>query len=428
VILDVVYNHLGPDGAYLHAFSPFYFSSKHRTPWGPAINLDGEHSATVRALLIQNAVYWLQEFHLDGLRLDATHALIDDGPRHFLAELRERVRAALHPRKVVLIAEDDRNEARLIRAPAAAGYGLDAVWADDLHHQVRRHVAGDDEGYFADYSGSTEDIATTIQRGWFYCGQRLPTSGRPRGSAPEGLAPEQFVVCLQNHDQVGNRALGDRLHDGIAPAVYRAVSVLLLSLPQTPLLFMGQEWAAGSPFLYFTDHRAGLGAQVRRGRRREFAAFRAFADRAARAAIPDPQALETFQRSHLDWSELDAPAHAAVHELYRSCLRLRAAFPFRTRDGAAYACSVLGVGILALVRWTAAHAALTIVNLDGATNRIDLEQFCQEHWSMQRTWSIALHTEEPAFTTDAQGPLIDLHRPFPLVAFARPGAIVLTAM
>ncbi len=321
VFLDVVYNHLGPDGAYLASYSPDFFTDRHDTPWGDAVNFDGG-VPTVREFVVANAMHWIRDYHMDGLRLDATHAIVDESREHIVAEVARRVRAAV-PRPVVVIAEDHRNLSTLIRPAAGDGYGLDGVWADDFHHIVRRRLAGDDEGYFADFCGTTTELAECIRRGWFFTGQHGPVSGRRRGTDPGGRPLEQFVVCLQNHDQVGNRAMGDRLSGEIPADAWRAATLLLLTVPETPLIFMGQEWAATTPFQYFTDHNDALGRLVTEGRRHEFAAFRAFADPSRRARIPDPQTPSTFRRSHLDWSEPDAPAHAQVLRLCRALLRFR---------------------------------------------------------------------------------------------------------
>lgn len=340
VFLDVVYNHLGPEGNYLPVFtSGRFFTDRHKTPWGDAVNYDGPDSEPVREFVLHNAVHWVREYHVDGLRLDATHAILDDSPVHLLRELAERVHAAAD-RPITLVAEDERNERRLITPVEQGGYGLDAVWADDLHHQLRRHTAGDREGYFASYSGSLEDIARTLRRGWFYEGAVPPHRGEPRGTSAAGLPPERFVHCLQNHDQVGNRAFGDRLSDVVEPPVYRALSALLLLSPYTPMLWMGQEWAATTPFLYFTDHPEELGRLVTQGRREEFKAFSAFRDAAARERIPDPQAPETFERSKLDWVQSRREPHAGALQLYREMLALRrgsAALRNRSRDGFAVA-------------------------------------------------------------------------------------------
>ncbi|MEP0546218.1 MAG: malto-oligosyltrehalose trehalohydrolase [Rhodothermales bacterium] len=320
VFLDAVYNHLGPDGAYLAAFGPV-FTDKHRTPWGDAINLDDDGSRGVRDLILDNALYWLREYHLDGLRLDATHALVDDSEPHLLAELSEAVAALPGPRRV-LVAEDHRNLNTLL-LPRPDGFGLDAVWADDLHHLVRNIVAGDTEGYYADFAdATTADIAETVERGWFYDGRPSKTTAKPRGTSADPIRPAQCVVCIQNHDQIGNRPAGDRLPDSVEPAAYRAASALLLFAPELPLLFMGQEWAATAPFQFFTDHNAELGPLVSAGRRSEFEDFPGFG-----GAVPDPQDASTFERSRLDWDEREAPGHAHTLALYHALLALRRDLP-----------------------------------------------------------------------------------------------------
>ena len=282
VYLDVVYNHLGPDGAYLAALLPTIFSSRHASPWGRGLNFDDEGSELLRRVVIENAVYWITEFHLDGLRFDATHAIVDDSRAHVLAAATTAVRAAVTGRRVQLMAEDHRNLAMTVEPPAEGGLGFDAVWADDFHHQVRRCLAGDSDGYYADFTGRPDDIAATVRQGWFYRGQRSAYHETPRGSDPEPLDYAQFVIAIQNHDQVGNRAFGDRLSASIDAASYRAASMLLLLAPELPLVFMGQEWAASTPFQYFTDHEPELGRLVTEGRRREFARFEAFARRGTR--------------------------------------------------------------------------------------------------------------------------------------------------
>jgi maltooligosyltrehalose trehalohydrolase len=318
VILDVIYNHLGPDGAYAAAFAPF-FTDKHHTPWGLAINLDDTHGEGVRHFFVDNALYWLREYHVDALRLDATHALIDDSPTHFLADLRAAVDALETGPRRLLIAEDHRNLNRLLVPVSEGGYGMDAVWADDIHHLLRNRIAGDVEAYYENYRDTTiAQIAKTINRGWYFDGTVKPVRKRDLGTDPAGLRPEQFVYCIQNHDQVGNRPLGNRLTDDVDLAAYRAVSSLLLFLPQTPLLFMGQEWAASTPFLFFTDHNAELGRAVTAGRRDEFKGFKGFS-----SEVPDPQALETFTRSRLDWSERDQEPHAGILRLYKDLLERR---------------------------------------------------------------------------------------------------------
>ena len=425
VLLDVVYNHLGPDGAYLSQFSPYYYSATHHTPWGQAINLDGPHAHHVRGFFIENALHWIHEYHIDGLRLDATHALIDHSPRHFLQELAATVHASTPARPATIIAEDDRNLAVCVTPASEGGWGLDAVWADDFHHHVRRLTAGDTDGYFQDYSGSTRDLAATIRRGWSYTGQHSAYRGGPRGTDPAGVPPARMVICLQNHDQVGNRAFGERLNHQIDPAVFRAVSALLLLAPETPLLFMGQEWAASSPFLYFTDHEPGLGALVTAGRRAEFSKFRAFADLAARGRIPDPQAESTFAASRLDWQEHTREPHAGVERLYRALIALRRGDP-ALRDAArerAFEVTAPDESSLALLRRSPGGAELLlIVRLRGA-GVVEAGQW--PAIAPGSEWRIDLTTEAPEFTGESDALPIQPGARGLALSFQRPGAAVL---
>ena len=327
VILDVVYNHLGPEGNYLPAVTNGrFFTDRHCTPWGDGIDYDGPGSRPVRDFILHNALYWVDEFHVDGLRLDATHAIVDDSTVHIVAEIGEALQS--YPdRPRLVIAEDERNERSVVESRDRGGWGLDGLWADDLHHHLRRLSAGDHEGYFAAFDGSVGSIVETLQRGWYYSGQRRPDSGLARGTSAEGILPERFVHCLQNHDQVGNRAFGERLHHQIPLPLYRTLSMLLLFSPYTPLLWMGQEWAASTPFLFFTDHPEELGRLVTQGRRDEMAGFSAFRDEAARDRIPDPQDPETFLRSRLRWDEIEREPHAGVLRLYREMLAVRRSEP-----------------------------------------------------------------------------------------------------
>jgi len=425
VILDVVYNHLGPDGAYLSVFSPYYFSTHHQTPWGGAINLDGEHSDQVRAFLTENALHWVHEYHVDGLRLDATHALVDTSTPHFLQALTGQLRTS-SARSLQVIAEDERNEARLVMDPPA-GFGLDGVWSDDFHHHVRRAVAGDRHGYFADFSGHAADLAATIRQGWFYDGRYAERLKCARGTDPLGVDYSRFVVCLQNHDQVGNRAFGERLNHQVSPAVYRALSTLLLTVPETPLLFMGQEWAASTPFCYFTDHEATLGRLVTDGRRREFAEFPGFADPAATQAIPDPQAESTMSMSRLQWSEQRDAAHARTLALYRALLQLRrseAALQDERRDStyveALDDCTVLvlrGVGSTTDVFCVLVHWA--------GGGLFDITVPCRRIQVDVRRAELQLTTADAPFALDDETGAIEADLDQGTVRFCGPGALVL---
>jgi maltooligosyltrehalose trehalohydrolase len=425
VLLDVVYNHFGPDGAYHLAFSPSYLSTLSLSPWGAAVNLDGEGAAQVRAFFIENALHWLHEYHFDGLRLDATHALVDSSPQHFIAELAASVHASLGDRRVLLIAEDDRNLPAIVTPAEDGGWGLAAVWADDFHHQVRRLAAGDRDGYYVDFSGTVADLAATLRRGWFYCGQPSAYRGAPRGEDPRGIPVERMVIFIQNHDQVGNRPFGQRLNQQIEPALFRALSALLLFAPETPLLFMGQEWAADTPFLFFTDHEAGLGQKVTEGRRAEFARFDAFADQALRARIPDPQAAATFEDSRLRWEEQARPLHAGVLALYQTLLALRQGEPVLGRRGR-FDVAPIGESGLVLSRETNGVPPLALVVwLRGAGE-------CDAAYWMPglagRATEVILTTEEARFQESDQNaawaPEVDLARG-PVVRFHRPAAVVL---
>ncbi len=313
VILDLVYNHLGPQGNYLGSYSPHYFHSDRETPWGRSFNLDGERSGPVRDYLLSNCAAWLDEYRVDGVRLDATHAISDHSPRHLLQELAEVV----HSRAAFAVIEDDRNSAALFRRPDGTGFGFDAGWADDFHHQVRVALTATRDTYFASYSGSAADLADTLGHGWTFRGQPYPNwQGRPRGSSGDHLPAKTFIFCIQNHDQVGNRARGERLEHLVSPQAYRAASLFLCLSPYPALLFMGQEWAASTPFCFFSDHGGDLGAAVTEGRRREFNHVH---DPAA-PAVPDPEAPSTFTTSKLRWDEQGDRPHAQVLALYRAAL------------------------------------------------------------------------------------------------------------
>lgn len=410
VLLDVVYNHLGPDGNYLGAVCPGYFTHRHRTPWGDAVDFDGPLSAGVRAFAVENALHWIREYHVDGLRLDATHAIVDDSPCHVLAELAARVRAEAG-RPALLFAEDERNLAALVRPASEGGMGLDGVWSDDFHHQVRVRLAGDRDGWFADFTGAVGPLAETLRRGWLFTGQRSVVHGAPRGTDPAGIPLERFVFCVQNHDQVGNRALGDRLHHRIDPAAWRAAVALLLLAPETPLLFQGQEWAATSPFLYFTDHEPELGRKVTEGRRREFARFAAFADPVAREEIPDPQAEATFTASRLRWEERAREPHASSLRLHRALLALRRE-RLRDRFGRFDAAPVppggllLRLGDVAACVWLEGAGEIALPHAGGAP-------------------PVLLSTEDAAFATDPVPVEVTASGGIARVRFARPGAVLL---
>ena len=425
VFMDVVYNHFGPAANYTGCFSPLYLSSDHKNPWGSCVNLDGEGSAAVRHFFIENALHWINEYHIDGLRLDATHALVDESPKHFVAELATAVRSC-NRRGALLFAEDHRNLDIMLRAEWAGGWDLDGVWADDFHHQLRRILAGDNEGYYRDYTDSLEELAATLKHGWFYTGQSSVHLAEPRGTDPAGIEPRRFVICLQNHDQIGNRAFGERLNQQIDTAAYRAASALLLTAPQTPLLFMGQEWASSSPFLYFTQHEQELGQLITDGRRHEFRHFAAFVDPEARKRIPDPQDPQTFARCKLDWSEREQETQAGVLKLYRALLKLRRSeLSLRWATAVEHEVSVLDDGTLVLERSTRdGKRFLIVVRLRGS-GVVDLARKPGLKLPAGNEWALVMTTEEPRFSPNPSPPRVDLSDQAPVIEFHCPAAVVL---
>jgi malto-oligosyltrehalose trehalohydrolase len=352
VFLDVVYNHFGPDGNYLPIYAAQFFTDCHKTPWGEAINLDGPDARPVREFLIGNALYWIDEFHVDGLRLDAVHSLIDGSSRHFLCELAERV--AESAQGVHLIIENEENEAhRLTRSLVRAPAQFTAQWNDDLHHVLHVAATGETQGYYADYIGDTEKLRRAVAEGFAYQGQYMNFRGRPRGERSIALPPTAFVSFIQNHDQIGNRAFGERLTSLAPQAPLRAIAAVYLLLPQIPMLFMGEEWGARQPFCFFCDFPPELGEKIRAGRRQEFAKFPQFQDATLQAQIPDAQALETFLATKLKWSDLRDPGHGEWLEFYRRLLRLRRKFIVPLLPhlvGAASESAVIGTGAI-YVRW-----------------------------------------------------------------------------
>ena len=428
VFLDVVYNHLGPDGCYLPAFSPFVFSETHTSPWGQGLNYDGPHCTLLRQFFIENAQHWVHEYRFDGLRLDATHAIIDDSDRPFLCDLGSRVRESVHDRHVLVIAEDHRNLARMIRPEGEGGWGIDGVWADDFHHIVRVALSGEREGYFGDFEGTTAELADAINIGWLYCGQKAEHLGEFRGTTPDGVPPNRMVVCIQNHDQVGNRALGDRLGHEAGPAACRAAAALLLCAPETPLIFQGQEWSAAAPFQYFTDHNETLGRLVTEGRRHEFRHFAAFVDHEAREAIPDPQAESSFLDSKLDWSEILREPHASILRLYRSLIRLRGSEPaLRDAVPGSYRASVLSERTLLLRRDAPPEvgpSVLVFFHL-GGPSEIGLSGLDALKGLDTARLQFILTTEDRPFAPDGVPPAIEVRRDAPVLRLDLPAAVLL---
>ena len=426
VMLDVVYNHLGPEGAYLPRFTRRYHTDRHKTPWGNAVNLDGPESAMARRFIIDNATHWVREYHFDGLRLDATHALLDDTEPNIIIELAAAVRAVTS-RPVFIHAEDDRNLAPMVEDADDGGWGLDGVWADDFHHVLRRMIAGDSHGYFADFAGNAAELAIVLRQGWLYTGQMSVQKKMPRGTDPSAVPMYRFVICLQNHDQIGNRACGDRLHHSVGEDAWRAASVVLLTSAGTPLLFMGQEWAASSPFQYFTDLEPGLGRLVTEGRRAEFAEFPGFSDEIDRRKIPDPQSQSTFAASHLSWGEQVLPMHARALALYRQLLALRREHAglrgSDLREGEAIATDDESV----VVRRSEGNETFWVVARFKTAGEVDLASAAATlgHDLANAEIETVLDTEHAEFAADPQAVVVSSGSGGSSVRFARPGALIL---
>src|SRR5579885_598047 len=327
ILLDVVYNHFGPEGNYLHRYAPQFFTERHRTPWGAAINFDGPMSRPVRDFYIENALYWLEEFHFDGLRFDAVHAIIDESRPDILSEIGAAIRRHFGAeRPIHLVLENDRNQSRYLERHDGRAGLFTAQWNDDLHHALRVAATGTAGGYYADYADHPAALlGRALAEGFAFQGEASAyRDGAARGEPSAHLPPTAFVSFIQNHDQVGNNAFGTRLSGQASAAAIHAATAILLLSPQIPMLFMGEEWGSRRPFCFFCDFAGDLAAAVRDGRRREFAKFPEFADPALRERIPDPNAEESFMRSVLAWSEREAPDHAEWLERHRALLALRA--------------------------------------------------------------------------------------------------------
>jgi maltooligosyltrehalose trehalohydrolase len=321
VILDVVYNHAGPVGNFLKDFSPDYFTDRYTTDWGKALNFDGPNAGPVREFFVANAGYWIDEFHLDGLRVDATQNVYDASEVHILADITRRVRDAAGGRATIVTAENEPQDARLIRPVESGGYGMDAVWNDDFHHSAMVALTGHNEAYYSDHRGTPQEFISAVKRGFLYQGQYYSWQGQRRGSWTGGLKPASFIHFLQNHDQVANFGVGQRVHMVAHPGVYRAMTALFLLSPQTPLLFQGQEFAASGPFVFFADHDSELAPKIREGRLAFLRQFPSLAHPDMQARLPDPTDPRSFESCRLDLSERQS--HHEAYALHRDLLTLR---------------------------------------------------------------------------------------------------------
>jgi maltooligosyltrehalose trehalohydrolase len=321
VILDVVYNHMGPDGNYFGHFSPYYFSDHHTTDWGPAINYDSRHSGPVREFTTSNAAYWIREFHLDGLRLDATQDVHDDSEDHILAVITRAAREAAGHRSIIVVAENEPQEVKIVRPPNQGGYGLDMLWNDDYHHSAMVALTGHNEAYYSDHVGTPQEFISAMKYGYLFQGQWYKWQHGRRGTPAFGVPPASFVTFIQNHDQIANSAHGFRCRELTGPGTFKAITALTLLGPGTPMLFQGQEFGATTPFHYFADHAPELARQVRDGRLEFLSQFASVATPEMEGCAADPGDRTTFERSKLDWSEVER--NHAVYRLHRDLLRLR---------------------------------------------------------------------------------------------------------
>jgi maltooligosyltrehalose trehalohydrolase len=414
VILDVVLNHFGPSGNYTGAYSGDYLTDRYCTPWGDAVNYDGPGSEHVREFVIECLQHWRHEYRIDGFRLDATFEIRDSSPCHILAEISDTLgQGGGGP---YLIAESNENDIRYLRPTSEGGYGFDAVWADDFHHIVRNALHRERHGYLAGYEGTAHELAAVLEHNFLYEGQFDALRGAPRGTDARGFVPSRFVFAVQNHDQIGNRALGLRLSATTSLADYLAAAGLLLLLPQTPLLFMGQEFGAGTPFMYFTDHDEELGRAVTEGRRAEFGGFGGFGD-GDTSWIPDPQDHETFLLSKLRHDEARAGAGKAALAFHREALAIRASDPVLRAARRTAGC------ITALARDA---AVLATMEAGGARRYLAVNFGVDTEFTVaDDELDVVLTSSAPQFGGDGCRPTVNtgrLHVPGHSVAFLRPTA------
>lgn len=362
VLLDVVYNHFGSDGNYAPQICPYYLSKTRKTDWGEALNYDGENSEGVREYVRTNATYWIAEYHLDGLRLDATQDVYDTSSVHILTEITQAVRDAGEGRSTIVIAENEPQETKLVRPRSKGGYEMDGLWNDDFHHSAIVALTGSRDAYYTDYMGSAQEFVSALKYGYLYQGQWYRWQGNRRGSPSYGISPEAFVTFIQNHDQVANSARGQRVHELTSPGLYRAMTAVMLLGPGTPMLFQGQEFAASSPFLFFADMPEGIREAVKRGRRGFLAQWRSLRLPEMESVFANPCSPETFERCKLDLSERQR--HAPSYKLHSDLIRLRRSDPV-LRDPVSFDGAVLSPRSFCFRYFGAGQDdRLLIVNLD----------------------------------------------------------------
>ncbi|HEX2134418.1 MAG TPA: malto-oligosyltrehalose trehalohydrolase [Microvirga sp.] len=396
VILDVVYNHLGPDGNYLACFAPDYFTDRYENEWGEAINFDGPNAEGVREFFVSNAVYWIDEFHFDGLRLDATQSIFDSSDEHVVARISREARKAAGERSIVLIGENEPQHARFARPLSESGYGLDALWNDDLHHSAMVAVTGRNEAYYEDHEGSPQEFISAAKYGYLFQGQTYAHQRKRRGTPAFDLPPAAFVTFVQNHDQIANSGRGLRFHQLASPGRARAMTALLMLLPGTPMLFQGQEFWASTPFLYFADHKPELAELVRKGRREFVEQFPSVADPAMSRQLDPPESPATFEACRLDWAEFDR--NAAAVALHRDLLRLRREDPvFSAQRRASLDGAVLGPEAFVLRFFGGeGNDRLLLVNFGRDLNRASFPEPLLAPPEGRR-WHVAWSSENPSY-------------------------------
>jgi maltooligosyltrehalose trehalohydrolase len=394
VILDVVYNHVGADGAYFSQFSDSFFTDRYQCEWGQAINYDGEDAGPVREFVTSNAAYWACEFHLDGLRLDATQQIFDASPRNVMADLTQAMRASAGNRSVIVVAENESQESRLARPVDHGGFGLDGLWNDDFHHSATVAATGHNQAYFSDYLGRPQELISAVKHGYLYQGQRYSWQAKRRGTPALDLGPEQFVTYIQNHDQVANSGRGARLHQMTSPGRFRALTAFLLLAPGTPMLFQGEEFAASSPFLFFADHNPDLRSIVMEGRIQFLTQFPELAQPEMRAYHTDPGDPATFERCKLDFAE--RRSHAGIYQMHRDLLNLRKSLPNRNAKGSVDG-AVLAPEALALRYFASGgNNRLLVLNL-GPDLRLDPAPEPLLAPPEARCWSVSWSSEDPVY-------------------------------
>ena len=406
VIVDVVYNHLGPDGCVFGRYAKAYYSRTYENEWGDALNFDGPDSQPVREYFAGNAAYLIDEFHLDGLRLDATQTIHDRSSRHILADIGCRARSAARGRPIVLVAESETQTVKLVRPVDAGGDGLDAVWNDDFHHSAIVALTGRREAYYSDHRGTPQELISAIKHGYLFQGQRYAWQKQPRGTRTDGVPARAFVTYLENHDQLANTGDGSRVRFQTSPGRYRALTALLLLMPGTPLLFQGQEFGATAPFLFFADHHPELATAVQRGRGEFMKQFPSATSDAAQASIPAPHDPRTFERCTLNWDERDA--HDTLVRLHRDLLALRRSEPaFRAQDATAIDGAVLGPEQFVLRYSTASpeDERLLLVNLG---SDVDAGSFPEPLVAPPdgHTWAVSWSSAEPAYGGSGTPPVV----------------------